>query len=133
MHLIGAGTGREARRVSGDGSEFPVVDDVVVARLLTLRDQVARPGEDVLGELLTLFERDSVVRIAAIRAALAAGDVEERRNAAHALKGSAGNVGARRVAALAARIEGNVAADADADRLESEVAAALVALKARLE
>src|SRR5205823_10755726 len=81
-----------------------VVDDVVVRRLLTLRDQVAKPGEDVLGELLQLFERDSRVRLLALKDALAARDSGARKSAAHALKGSAGNVGARRVAAIAAHI-----------------------------
>ena len=105
-----------------------VVDEAVVGRLLTLRDQVARPGEDVLGDLLSLFERDTRLRIAALRT----GDVEERRSAAHALKGSAGNVGAQRVAALAAFLEKNAAGPAIFDELEAEVAVALVALRGRL-
>ena len=110
--------------------DVPVVDDVVVARLLTLRDQVAKQGEDVLGELLGLFERDTSVRVASLRTSL--NNAEERRNAAHALKGSAGNVGAARVAAMAAWIEKNAIVDDDIDRLERAVAAALVALRARL-
>src|SRR4051812_18827090 len=118
MHRPG-GCATMARLHPADVFEAPVVDDVVVARLRLLRDQVARPGEDVLGELLGLFERDAKVRMDAIIAAVSAEHVatelarpldatramEARRQAAHALKGSAGNVGAARVAALAAHVE----------------------------
>lgn len=110
--------------------DVPIVDDVVVARLLALRDQVAKPGEDVLGDLLVLFTRDTRARIAALRAS--AQSELDRRQAAHALKGSAGNVGAGRVAAIAAHVEKH-GVDADAlDRLEREVEVALLALAARL-
>ena len=109
-----------------------VVDDVVVRRLLALRDQVAKPGEDVLGELLQLFERDSQLRLVALKDAVAHGDADARKSAAHALKGSAGNVGARRVAAMAAHIE-KQDVDVDAlDRLAAEIAAAIDALGGRL-
>lgn len=115
-----------------DLTQIPVVDDVVIGRLRTLRDQVARPGEDVLGELLSLFVNDTRVRIAAIRTAIADQNGETRRQAAHALKGSAGNVGARRVAELAAYVEKNAATPADVDRLEEEVVVAVAALEKRL-
>ena len=111
---------------------IPVVDDVVVARLRLLRDQVARPGEDVLGELLALFERDALLRLHAIAEAIRAGSSEGRRQAAHALKGSAGNVGAARVAALAAHVENNPCLADVVARLEQEIAVAVAALRLRL-
>lgn len=117
-------------------ADVPVVDEIAVKRLLQLRDQVARPGEDVLGELLNLFERDAIVRIAALRSALgdvdAAASAEARRQAAHALKGAAGNIGAARVALTAARIERNEVDLAVVDLLQREVATALQALRTRL-
>jgi HPt (histidine-containing phosphotransfer) domain-containing protein len=115
-----------------DLERVPVVDEAVIQRLRALRDQVARPGEDVLGELLALFVNDTAVRLQTIRAALASGDAEGRRLAAHALKGSAGNVGARRVAELAAHVEKNPATPADIDALEEEVAAAVQVLEERM-
>src|ERR1051325_828999 len=96
---------RSTNEIMGDFSTVPVVDDVVVSRLLALRDQVAKPGEDVLGELLVLFERDSVTRLEALHQALAARDADAKKNAAHALKGAASNIGAARVAAWAAHVE----------------------------
>lgn len=127
--------------VSLPSVEVPIVDDVAVMRLRQLRDQVARPGEDVLGELLSLFERDAHARIAVLRAVASASregsDVatdphEARRQAAHALKGAAGNIGASRVAATAAHVEKNVVGPETIDLLQQEVDAALTALRARL-
>jgi HPt (histidine-containing phosphotransfer) domain-containing protein len=123
---------RSAVNGKNDYAAVPIVDDVVVKRLLTLRDQVAKPGEDVLGDLLSLFERDTRTRLEAIRSAVSHANADERKNAAHALKGSAGNVGAQRVAAIAAFVEKNWPAHGDLERLELEVAEALAVLRARL-
>jgi HPt (histidine-containing phosphotransfer) domain-containing protein len=117
-------------------ADVPVVDEIAVKRLCQLRDQVARPGEDVLGELLSLFERDAQVRVVALRAALALPDpsaaAEARRQAAHALKGAAGNIGAARVAATAAHVERNEVDRSIVDLLQREVDVALQALRTRL-
>lgn len=115
-----------------DLEQLPIVDDVVVARLCLLRDQVARPGEDVLGELVALFERDAQLRLATIGSALDDGGSEARRQAAHALKGSAGNVGAARVAALAAHIEQSSCSAELVTRLGAEITAAVGVLRQRL-
>jgi HPt (histidine-containing phosphotransfer) domain-containing protein len=53
------------------------------------------PGEpDVLAEVLNLFLHEVPPRIARLRNAWAAGNIEEVQRAAHSLKGSAGNIGA---------------------------------------
>lgn len=101
-------------------------------RLRQLRDQVARPGEDVLGELLGLFARDARLRVEALRASLAMGGpegAEARRQAAHALKGASANIGAARVAATAAHMEKNEIDAAVVELLHQEVEAALPALR----
>jgi HPt (histidine-containing phosphotransfer) domain-containing protein len=127
--------------VSLPPADLPIVDEIAVKRLRQLRDQVAKPGEDVLGELLGLFERDARVRVDAIRAAVALGTgalgtgaaaAEARRQAAHALKGAAGNIGAARVAATAGHVEKNEIDEAVVDLLRDEVEAALQALRSRL-
>lgn len=70
----------------------PVLDPAVIERLR----QLAMPGEpDVLNEILTTFLEDVPQRIGRLRNACAAGNIQEMRRAAHSLKGSAGNIGAR--------------------------------------
>ena len=132
MHRSAQMSEAKTKSVSVDLDHVPVVDDVVVERLRALRDQVAQPGEDVLGELLSLFTRDTQTRVVALRAAVPEGRTDDRRSAAHALKGSAANIGAPRVAALAAHVEKNDVTGADIDRLEREVAEAVGVLGARL-
>jgi len=56
-------------------------------------------------ELTTLFLREAPERIASGRAALATGDVAGIRAMAHALKSSAGQMGAHRMQAICERIE----------------------------
>ena len=69
----------------------PVLDPAVID---TLR-QLTVPGEpDVLTEVLKMFLDEAPPRIARLRNALAAGNIEELQRAAHSLKGSAGNIGA---------------------------------------
>jgi HPt (histidine-containing phosphotransfer) domain-containing protein len=58
--------------------------------------QLTPAGEpDVLVEILTVFLDDVPKRIVALRAAAAAGDAFAMQHAAHSLKGSSGNIGAR--------------------------------------
>lgn len=61
--------------------------------------------EDGFVTLLETYIQDSKVRIDDIRSALAAGDGETVRRAAHSLKGSSGNLGANRMAALCLDVE----------------------------
>ena len=76
--------------------------------------------------LLQTFRDDVPLRLDALRAAIARGDAGELADAAHALKSSTGNVGARRMHLLAAQLErdareGRVdGAAASVERLESE-------------
>ncbi|HXG49305.1 MAG TPA: Hpt domain-containing protein, partial [Methylomirabilota bacterium] len=78
------------------------LDATVIAGLRDLRE----PGQpDPLGELIDAFFRDARPRIEHIEAALRAGDGAKAAAAAHTLKGSASNLGARRLASLCAQIE----------------------------
>lgn len=56
-------------------------------------------------ELTTLFLQEAPGRIAAAQAAFAAGDIAGVRAMAHALKSSAGQMGAQRVQSICERIE----------------------------
>lgn len=110
-----------------------VLDDDIVRRLLELRASVARPGENLLAELLRLFATDSAARIAALRTSVELHDDDAIRMAAHALKGAAANLGALRVVGLAHRLERDQPARTrDAvDALEGYVLEATEALRTR--
>ena len=75
--------------------EEPVIlDQAVISGLRKLTP----PGEpDVLVEVLKLFLEEVPTRIARLRNAWQAGNIQEVHRAAHSLKGSAGNIGARRL------------------------------------
>ena len=79
-------------------------------------------GNRVLAnEVLELFLGHSTAVLARLRTAATARD---RREAAHALVGSARGVGAFAVAGLASHVEHDAAPDVDLEPLEAEVAAA---------
>jgi HPt (histidine-containing phosphotransfer) domain-containing protein len=83
-------------------SEVPVLDSAVVSGLR----QLTPPGEpDVLAEVLNLFLVEVPLRMDRLRNAWAAGNIEEVHRAAHSLKGSAGNIGARRLAEVCRQLE----------------------------
>ena len=83
-------------------TEPVVLDPAVIA---TLR-QLTPPGEpDVLAEVLRLFLEEAPPRITRLRNAWAAGNIEEVHRAAHSLKGSAGNIGARRLYEVCVRLD----------------------------
>ncbi|MEE2870844.1 Hpt domain-containing protein [Alcanivorax sp. MD8A] len=75
-----------------------MIDSDVVAEL-----------QDVMGNdfsvLVESFERDGRQRLAALTAALDAGDTERFRREAHSFKGSSGNLGAVQVCTLCMELE----------------------------
>lgn len=78
----------------------PPVDDEVLEMLASLQE----PGEaDLLTELVTLFLRDTPDRLRDLEARPLDPSVSAR--VAHAVKGSAGNLGATRLQALASSLE----------------------------
>jgi CheY-like chemotaxis protein len=78
------------------------LDAKVFEGLRALRE----PGEpDPLAELIDLYLADAPGRIAALAAAVEKLDLESLRTAAHSLKGSSSNLGARKLARLASRLE----------------------------
>ena len=64
------------------------------------------PGEpDVLAEVLNLFLAEVPPRMDRLRNAWASGNIEEVHRVAHSLKGSAGNIGARRLYEVCGRLD----------------------------
>jgi two-component system, sensor histidine kinase and response regulator len=76
-----------------------VLDAHVVARLERLG---AAAGEDLLGQLVTLFLADADTLISALRLAIAVGDAAAVVRSAHTLSGSSANLGATDLAGLCA-------------------------------
>jgi CheY-like chemotaxis protein len=93
------------------------LDAFVIAEL---KDLAGPDDKAFMAELAGTYLKDLPNRLAAIRAAVEARDAEALRQAAHALKGSSGNIGAQRLQKVCLRLE-------DAGRAGSaEVPAALL-------
>ncbi|MBI3414212.1 MAG: Hpt domain-containing protein, partial [Verrucomicrobia bacterium] len=86
----------------GESARAPSLDLEVMATLRQLR----REGEpDPLAELIDLFVEDADDRVKKMAAAIPTLDYPQLVNLAHGLKGSASNLGARPLAALASHLE----------------------------
>jgi HPt (histidine-containing phosphotransfer) domain-containing protein len=114
--------------------ETDVIDRAVLDGLL---DSVGGDKEFV-GELLQVYFEDSPQLVAAMRSALAAGNADEFRRAAHSLKSNSANFGAMQLSRVCRGLEemgkaGNL--DGAADQvlaMESEYARVKSALEAIL-
>ena len=76
---------------------------------LSVMEQLLNLDDGALGllkEMLGLFKTDTPDRIRAIEATLASGDLADMADVAHAIKGAAGTMGAPRLRAIAAELEG---------------------------
>jgi CheY-like chemotaxis protein len=94
----------------------------------------AKANPRFMSDITTLFREDALVRLHDLRDAAAAQDGDRLARAAHALKSSSGNVGAKRLYTLCAAIEENARAGkiGDArelvDQLAGELDVAVAAL-----
>ena len=75
------------------------------ARIEELRALGRRTGRDLLGNLAALFRQSGAEQLTELRQAFAKLDADAARRAAHTLKSSAGNIGAKEIAGLAQAIE----------------------------
>jgi two-component system, sensor histidine kinase and response regulator len=86
----------------GEDSEEDPLDQSVLAGLRELQEE----GEpDILKEMVELFLTDVPPHLAALRGAVEAGDAHSVEQIAHTLKGSCGNMGAKRIEALCTELE----------------------------
>ncbi|PYJ58632.1 MAG: hypothetical protein DME24_15475 [Verrucomicrobia bacterium] len=92
---------RKRTENSGVNNEA-VIDGSVLAGLRELQEP---GGPDAAVELIELFLRDTPVKIQSMQSAIARSDWLALQESAHSLKGSAGNLGARRLAKLCAELE----------------------------
>jgi HPt (histidine-containing phosphotransfer) domain-containing protein len=86
---------------TGDDAYAGVLDMAIMDQLLSLDD-----GElGLLEEMLVLYKEDTPDRIKAIEVTLAAGDMTDMADVAHAIKGASSTMGAPKVRNLAAELE----------------------------
>jgi HPt (histidine-containing phosphotransfer) domain-containing protein len=113
-----------------------VLDGDAIDRLHDLATHVQRPGETLLADLTAMFAHDSAARCDRMRDACDAGDIDQIRKIAHAMKGAALNMGAKRVVACCVLLES--AKDMDREALSrciddvAEVATEAAALWRRI-
>jgi HPt (histidine-containing phosphotransfer) domain-containing protein len=79
-----------------------VLDENVLAGLRELEED---GSDDLLAELIALFLEDAPCRLRDLGQALEKNDADAAMRVAHSLKGSAGNLGARGLAALCSNLE----------------------------
>ncbi|HEY8551600.1 MAG TPA: Hpt domain-containing protein [Vicinamibacterales bacterium] len=114
----------------------PALDADAIEQLRFLEDD---DQPNVVAELVTLFLEHTPGRIAAIRTALAAADAAAVKRAAHSLKGSSANVGARGMRHVCEQLEHRAAAGDLSEApallalLEEESAIVADALRAELK
>jgi HPt (histidine-containing phosphotransfer) domain-containing protein len=82
----------------------PTLDPSVLQELKELQD--ASAGSDLFAELVQLFLDDLPDRLEGIRDAIATRDPENLRRESHRLKGSSQQMGAAKLSALCAELEG---------------------------
>ena len=92
--------GRSGALLPAASANINVLDMEQVGELIDLDDTRA-----VLADFVTMFAEQSPARLAALRAAFAAGDFEEVGRVAHSLKGACANLGALRAAEAARLLE----------------------------
>ena len=79
------------------------IDSEILAKARELSEEF---GDEFLLELIQIYLDDAPKRLAELRQALAAGDVQRSTGAAHTLKSSSANIGAMRFSELMRDMEG---------------------------
>ena len=107
--------GGVADAAGGDrsGNRSPAIDQNLLEELQELSRDT---GEDLFGRLVRTLLEDTPTRLSAMADALARHDIEELAGIAHALRGSAGSMGARVMSEICGRIE-DAADIRDLDRI----------------
>lgn len=89
--------------------------------LASLRGFQQAGEPDFVTELIDLFLRDTTWQIELLRKAVVNNDVNEFRRLAHLVKGSSGNIGAKKLATLCEAMENNELPNAVTDSLLLEL------------
>ena len=130
---VSAAAGDGRRDLTASAGNGQALDPAVLAGLRELGDA------ELLAELAGMFFDDAASRLEDLRQAVAEGDAGAVERVAHTLKGSSGNIGAARMAAICAELQG-VGSSGDLaragellGRLEEEFGRVRPALEAEVE
>jgi histidine phosphotransfer protein HptB len=113
-------------------SQDHILDQTAIENLRALGDE---EGDDsFLREVIGIFVEDTPVRLKELRDSHAAGDQTTFTRAAHSIKGSSSNVGAKRLCLIAQALEADSRTSIDGlDSRLGELEASLAEVKAALE
>ena len=106
----------QAAHVRTSRQSEPTIDLLFIEELYGIGEAA---GQDFLGELVEQFVRDSETLLVEMRSALKAGDAVSASRIAHKIKGSAGQLGGRRLSSSCARMETNASEGDLEEALES--------------
>jgi two-component system, sensor histidine kinase and response regulator len=81
-------------------AESPIIDQAMLAELRAMDDDGS-----FLNDLIELFRTDTAAQFAKLEAELQKEDHEQARRTAHRIKGSAGSLGAKKMAGIASAIQ----------------------------
>ena len=114
-------------------SDSTILDSEAIENLRALGDEME--DDSFLKEVIQIYLSDTPKRLAEIRDCLASGDATRLSRAAHSVKGSSANLGAKKVIELARSIEEKSKEslenlEADIDQLEASFTEVKVALEA---
>ena len=99
----------------------------------SLRELQAPDEPDIVAELVKVFSSESVTRVGLLHDAVRRHDAEQIRRLAHVLRGSAGQIGAIKLARISRELETSMSAGGDASTLVAAVDDALREALATLE
>lgn len=99
-------------------ADLPSLD---AERMEMLRELCLDAGQDMLRDMLGSWEREAARHLANAQQAMATADAQSLKTAAHALKGSCGNMGIVRLAELGRQLEQQVEVPAEASILLAEM------------
>jgi HPt (histidine-containing phosphotransfer) domain-containing protein len=97
--------GNPSAASAAQGGAFSDVPSVDLEVLAELREGQEEGEEDFGTEMIDLFLQDVPPRLASICEAVERGDAQALMRAAHAMKGSCGNLGVRRLGKICERLE----------------------------
>jgi len=96
--------------------------EIVDASVLDSYRMLQQPGKpDLVNRLINLFIEGADKNLSLLKTSVANGNIEEIKREAHSIKGSAGNIGARQMAALCLELEQKAHIGAEAEVLVSQL------------
>jgi len=99
-------TKQTTKEISSDRTVASIGGVIDMSVLNGFRELQEEGAPDIVAELIEIFVRDTKLRLAALRKAVAEENLDSIRKETHSLKGSSGNLGMRRMASLCEELEG---------------------------